>query len=127
MQQAHYTKYINYHNIERGTNCKTKDHLMAKILRFYNIKLVLSLELHFHINVALRSSFYILHLQVDNEECVNKVLHKGSSGKTEEKKSRDRESSADKRSKDEVSQFKVLSKFPIIVARKHNNCLKQSF
>ena len=33
---------------------------------------------------------------------MNRVLNKGSSGKTEEKKSRDRESSADKRTKDEV-------------------------
>ena len=49
--------------------------------------------------------FPLCTLQVDNDECVNRVLNKGSSGKTEEKKSRDRESSADKRSKDEVSRY----------------------
>ena len=34
---------------------------------------------------------------------MNKVLNKGSSGKSEEKKTRERDSSADKRQRDEVS------------------------
>ena len=35
---------------------------------------------------------------------MNKVLNKGSSGKAEEKKSKDRDASADKRHREEVGQ-----------------------